>query len=169
MPKRVLIFDTSILCCLLRIPGKDRAGPTGDTWDHPRVQKIVDEETKTGSTFVLPMATIIETGNHVAQAPGDRFSIAKALTQLIADTARARSPWAAFSDQAELWRRDHITKLVDDWPTLAASGLTIGDATIKDVAEYYARTGFDVEIFTADAGLKAYQPSTPIPQPRRRR
>lgn len=67
----------------------------------------------------------------------------------------------AFTDQSSLWQADNLRLLADNWPQLAASGLSIGDATIKDVAEYYARDGYLVEILTGDAGLKAYQPSQP--------
>ena len=47
-------------------------------------------------------------------------------------------------------------------------GLSIGDATIKDVATYYREAGYGVEILTGDEGLKAYEP-TLITAPRRRR
>ena len=46
--------------------------------------------------------------------------------------------------------------------------MSLGDATIKDVAEYYAESGYKVEILTGDKGLKAYQPSAPAKVPRRR-
>ena len=41
---------------------------------------------------------------------------------------------------------------------MAVKGISIGDATIKDVAEYYAEAGYEVEILTGDVGLKSYQP-----------
>jgi hypothetical protein len=62
-----------------------------------------------------------------------------------------------------------LKSLADDWPNLAARGVSIGDATIKTVAEYYARAGYEVEILTGDLGLKAYQPAQPTLTPRRRR
>jgi hypothetical protein len=68
-----------------------------------------------------------------------------------------------------LWQTDNLQLLAETWPTLASGGLSIGDATIKDVAEYYAKAGYSVEILTGDAGLKAHEPAHPIPQPRRRR
>jgi hypothetical protein len=168
MPRRILIFDTSILCCLLKIPGKDTAGPKDDRWNYDRIATLVATETKLEATFVLPLASIIETGNHIAQAPRDRFVLANGLAALIADAADANSPWAAFADQDDLWRTDQLKNLAASWPTLAAAGFSIGDATIKDVAEYYAEAGFAVEILTGDAGLKAYQPTTPALIPRRR-
>lgn len=47
---------------------------------------------------------------------------------------------------------------IDERKLFAAKGIAIGDATIKEVAEYYASAGFEVEIFTGDARLKSYQP-----------
>ncbi len=66
------------------------------------------------------------------------------------------------------WNTDNLNRLAVEWPSLAASKLSIGDATIKDVAEYYAKSGFSVEILTGDEGLKAYQPVHKPLVPRRR-
>ena len=168
---KVVIFDTSILCCWLQIPGKETCGPSHDQWDKSRVDLTIQQEKLNKSTFVLPLATIIETGNHIAQVAGSRrFSLAQSLSDLILKTAEASEPWAAFSHQAELWTESNLRKIARDWPDLAAQGLGIGDITIKDVAEYYAKTSIaTVEILTGDEGLKSYQPPTPLPQPRRRR
>ncbi len=67
MSKRVLIFDASVLCCLLKVPGKKTAGSGKDIWNHSKISQLVDKESLEKSTFVLPLASIIETGNHVAQ------------------------------------------------------------------------------------------------------
>lgn len=169
MSRKVLIFDTSVLCCWLRVPGKESAGPVDDRWDHARIERLLDDEQKNGSTFVLPMATLIETGNHIAQAPAKRFECATALAERLRDAANASTPWAAFTDQSPLWEAANLLTLADQWPSMAAGGLSIGDATIKDVAEYYAQGGIAVQILTGDAGLKAYEPAKPVPIPRRRR
>ena len=169
MPSRVLILDTSVLCCLLSVPGKETCGSDEDRWDNARITALLDEERARSSTFVLPLATIIETGNHVAQARGDRFGIAIRLAGFVALTADNASPWAAFTDQSGLWEPSQLKRLAETWPPLASSGTSIGDATIKDVAEHYAKAGYDVEIVTGDAGLKAYQPVSALKIPRRRR
>jgi len=52
---------------------------------------------------------------------------------------------------------------------MAASKVSIGDATIKNVAEMYAKIGYDVEILTCDSGLKAYEPTIHTTKPRRRK
>lgn len=169
MSKRVLILDTSVLCCWLQVPGKEEAGPAGDRWNHKRIKELLAAERARQSTFVLPIATLIETGNHIAQAPGERFKCANDLAAHLRSAADAKSPWAAFTDQSPLWQPDSLRALARTWPALAVGGTSIGDATIKDVAEYYARAGYFVEILTGDAGLKAYEPVKPVLVPRRRR
>jgi hypothetical protein len=77
-------------------------------------------------------------------------------------------PWAAFADQSQLWTPQKLKELADKWPDLAARNLSMGDATIKNVAEYYAQMGCQVEILTADEQLKSYQPIYPE-KPRRRK
>ncbi|MDP2828587.1 MAG: hypothetical protein Q8O37_08265 [Sulfuricellaceae bacterium] len=169
MSKRVLILDTSVLCCWLQVPGKEEAGPVNDRWNHDRINALLEQERAKDSTFVLPIATLIETGNHIAQAPTQRFERATSLANYLREAADAQSPWAAFTDQSPLWQAENLRTLAERWPQLANGGFSIGDATIKDVAEYYAKAGYFVEILTGDAGLKAYQPTQPTAIPRRRR
>lgn len=168
--KKILIIDTSILCVYLEVPDMDDCGSDGDKWNYLRVSQKLSNEIQNNSILVLPMATLIETGNHVAQAKGDRYNVAKKLSEIIIKVANEEEPWAAFTFQRKLWDEDGLVKLAENWPTLAARGISIGDATIKDVAEYYAQSGYNVEILTGDSGLKSYQPvSRDIPVPRRRK
>ena len=169
MSRRILILDTSVLCCWLQVPGKEESGPSNDRWNHDRIDGLLKQERAKGSTFVLPIATLIETGNHIAQAASQRFERASSLAAYLREAADAQSPWAAFTDQSPLWEAENLRTLADSWPQLACAGTSIGDATIKDVAEYYAKAGYFVEILTGDAGLKAYEPVKPTRIPRRRR
>lgn len=165
----VLVFDTSVLCVWLQVPGKDTCGPRNDRWDKARVDALLTQEYIRNSTFVLPLATIIETGNHISQAPGRRLECATGLMELLSKCLDEQEPWAAFAHQAELWSPARLRKLIPAWPPLAQGGLSLGDATIKEVADYYARMGAKVIIVTGDQGLKAYEPTFPMPKPPRRR
>jgi hypothetical protein len=91
------------------------------------------------------------------------------LCDIIKNAADEKSPWAAFPAQGQLWERDGLIQLADDWPTLAAQKLTISDASIEMVADYYSKIGFCVEILTGDEGLKAHEPTLVVHTPRRRR
>jgi hypothetical protein len=166
--KKVLIIDTSVLCVWLAVPGKSTCGPDHDRWDKLRVEQKIQQETMAKTTFVLPFATLIETGNHIAQSSHSRKECAEALAELMQKSANQQTPWAAFSDQSLLWSTEKLHTLADKWPTLAAQKISLGDATIKDVAEYYAHMGTEVEILTGDQGLKAYEPRINVTVPRRR-
>lgn len=155
--------------CLVKGRRKRNLRNRGDHWNRARVETLIEEETESRSTFVLPLATIVETGNHIAQAPDRRYDTATELMTLLKRTLDEEEPWAAFSHQADLWGQRNLESLVTSWPTLAASGLSLGDATIKNVAEFYASTGFEVMIATGDQGLKAYEAVAPPRIPRRRR
>lgn len=169
MKHKVLIIDTSILCVWLSVPGKDSCGPEDDRWDKKRVDLKIAEEQKSGTLFVLPVASIIETGNHITQAPGNKYKLVNLFSDFIVESIEGRLPWAAFSSQSNLWSPEGLRRLVERWRGNAIAGQSIGDASIVDVAEYYAQAGNQVEILTGDQGLKAYQPSVATPIPRRRK
>lgn len=169
MTRKVLILDTSVLCCWLRVPGKDTAGSLEDRWTPERIETLIEQEKQQHSALVLPLASLIETGNHIAQSASFRHECATALAGHLTASADVQSPWAAFTDQSALWEPEHLRILAQSWPELAVGGTSIGDATIKDVAEHYAKAGFQVEILTGDAGLKAYEPRQAPPIPRRRK
>ncbi|MDZ8237166.1 MAG: hypothetical protein RMZ69_08360 [Nostoc sp. ChiQUE01a] len=170
--RKVLIIDTSILCVYLGVPGKETCGSENDKWDKKRVEDRFQEEEKQGTKFILPIATIIETGNHIAQASSKRYEIAQAFADILVKVADGVIPWGVFETQVgELWNSEQLKQLASEWPILASRKFSIGDATIKTVAEYYAKTSstFQVEIFTGDGGLKAYEPVSPPPTRRRSR
>lgn len=72
--RKVLIIDTSILCVRLGVPGMETCGTKDDVWDKQRVDEKVKMETGASTTFVLPLASIIESGNHIARAAHSRRS-----------------------------------------------------------------------------------------------
>lgn len=169
MKKKVLIFDTSVLCVWLKVPGKETCGSEENRLTFDVVNAKIEKEKSQGTTFVLPIASIIETGNHIAHSTGDRHVVGHAFADIISATADQISPWAAFTEQSELWKKENLKVLAERWKESVISGQSLGDASIVDVANYYASAEFEVEIFTGDEGLKAYEPSTPVVKPRRRR
>ena len=169
--RKVLILDTSILCVWLKVPGKETCGSGANTITYDTVHTKIEEEVSKGTTFILPIAAIIETGNHIAQSNGDRFAIASSLVDIINKTAEGTSPWAAFTVQSELWKPNALKDLAIRWNRTVVAGQSLGDASIVDVANYYYKAGYDVEIYTGDEGLKSYEPlpRNVSQQPRRRR
>lgn len=167
--EKIIVIDTSMLCVWLKVPGFKNCGQDRDLWDYDKVNAKIQAEIEQKSTLVLPLATIIETGNHISQSAGNRHELAISFCELLLKSIDNEDPWAAFSEQGDLWNDENLTKVAANWPVLANQKISLGDATIKDVAEYYAKIGYDVEILTGDNGLKAYQPakkSTIIPRRR---
>lgn len=158
MKTRVLIIDTSILCVWLRIPGLEECGGDNDKWTYERVRSKVEQESKSGSQFVLPIATIIETGNHIAHIKGDKYSIVNSFADLVEKTIDENSPWIAFSRQSEMLQGEKLRTLIQRWRESAViEEQSLGDASIADVANEFLKIGRDVEIFTGDHGLKKYE------------
>lgn len=158
MKKTVLVLDTSVLCVHLRVPGLETCGPSADRWDGPRVTEKLTEAERLKHTIVVPLATLVEVGNHIANAPGDRFVVAKRLAAVLRSVADDASPWAAF-DESRFWDVDALRRYADEWPELAARGLSLADVSISKVAEFYSQLGFSVEILTGDQGLKSLEPA----------
>ena len=170
MSRTVLVIDTSILCVWLSIPGFETCGPDQDRWDKPRVDTFIQRHLAAGATLVLPLASIIETGNHIAQNAGNRFELAQRLCEILRQAVDGTAPYAAFSEQSVLWSPEQLRELADEWPSLAARALSLADATIRDVAHFYASRRFHVEMLTGDQGLKALSPlPAPPVVPRRNR
>lgn len=166
--KKVLILDTSILCTWLRVTGKETCGPDKDRWDYEKANTKIQTEITAGTILVLPLASIIETGNHIAQCAGDRYTLANSFAEFITKAADEKIPWAAFTHQNDLWSKDGLKNLAHRWKERANDGHSLGDASIVDVANYYAEAGNNVEILTGDQGLKAHEPLHKPMIPRRR-
>lgn len=168
--KKVLILDTSILCAWLRVPGKETCGPDYARWNYQSVKHKIDSEIESGTTLILPLASIIETGNHIAQANGDKHAVVNKFVAYIEDAIDGTVPWAAFTEQSRLIGDDALKRTLSIWKKTASSGQSLGDALIVEVAKYYAAYNIPVEIFTGDEGLKAYEPvKPPVFTPRRRK
>ena len=156
---KILIIDTSILCVYLKVPKMEECGKDGDKWDYDRVSKKIAEEGQRNTRFVLPLATIIETGNHIAHTSGEsKFKIVNNFADLIEKTIDEETPWIAFSRQTELLQGENLRNLISKWRSSSiAENQSLGDASIADVANEFLKMGKDVEIFTGDSGLKNYE------------
>lgn len=165
---RFLIIDTSILCVYLQIPGKQTCGPQEDLWTFERVSAEIERAKEKNTSLVLPLATLIETGNHISQIKGDKIlPYAEAFASLLQDSVNSVNPWDAFVGQNELWNTEELQRYAEEWPAMAAKTISLGDASIVRVAEYLNQTG-NVKIFTGDGGLRALSPPAQSPRQRRR-
>ncbi|MDM8516112.1 hypothetical protein QUF76_07930 [Desulfobacterales bacterium HSG16] len=122
----ICLIDTSVFVNILDIPGKNQ-----------QKQQILDElEKKIGQDWqlLLPMATIIETGNHIAQCGDGRIrrTCAKKFIEQVRGAFDGVAPWSptAFPTIEE------IGTYLSEFPDYAmrgkngSSGIGFGDFTI---------------------------------------
>lgn len=79
-------IDTSVLTELLEVPGKCQQAE--------QIRRDFDERWHRGHKFVLPISTIIETGNHIAQChAAGRRQAAEKLNKAILAARGSEPPW----------------------------------------------------------------------------
>ncbi len=153
---KILIVDTSIMCVWLKVPGRETTGKNNE-FTYDIVAQHIEEEREKGTKLVLPIATIIETGNLIAHANGNKERSIGEFSSMIISSAKGEMPWIAIDMQHSLWNIDNLSALVEDWRKTAISERqSIGDAAIVQIAKQFAPT-CEVEIFTGDGGLKNYE------------
>ena len=102
----VRFIDTSVMANMLEIPGKCS--------DAEEVQDEFKQVIKAKEVLILPIATIIETGNHIAHiADGNtRRSIAGKFGEYLRKTAEGEAPWQLYGIEIDkeglLYLADHI-------------------------------------------------------------
>jgi hypothetical protein len=165
MKKKLLIIDTSVFCVWLDIPErntcKDELGKTLTSKDIQN--KIADYQQK-GYQFVLPMAVIIETGNHIAhiQRQNLRIEKAKQFAEHITKSLDATRPWIAFNNQKALFETENLREMITTWESevyktqQGQKGIAMGDVAIAQVANFYQETN-EIMIFTGDFGLRNFE------------
>lgn len=156
MAKKVIIIDTSVLCVWLKVPGKTTTGKN-NAIDYEYVSNYIQTEIKKGTQLVLPLTTLIETGNFVAHCKSNKEPSVTQMVDIINDVADGTTPWIALESQKDLLKGDKLKDLAKDWQTtVITENQSIGDAAIVKVAQDLASL-YDVEIFTGDGGLKNYE------------
>ncbi len=154
MRRPVWFVDTSIFLNLLDVPGFSQ--------DRERVVDDFRAKQKSGS-LILPVAAVIETGNHVAQLKNGlaRREAARKFGDALLLVSDGRAPWELNSSK---WDDDFLHRLVSGGMTgltlveHAIRGVGCGDLSILVEREIYReRTGLsDVRIWTLDAKLAAH-------------
>ncbi|MBW4565854.1 MAG: hypothetical protein KME32_33185 [Mojavia pulchra JT2-VF2] len=167
--RKVLLIDTSLLCVWLEVPGKETAG--NNEWNFERVNQKIKAEIAKSTTLVLPLATVIEAGNHIAQAKTanseSKRIAAQEFAKIITYAADETTPWAKFHEQIVLWEEEKLRHLAAQFPNQAVEKTSMGDASIVILGQHYHQKGFYVEFLTDDDKLKSQEPPPPSPPTRR--
>jgi hypothetical protein len=163
--RRIVDFiDTSILTNVLQVPHKCER--------YTEIRAELIERQDSGVIFVLPTATIIETGNHIFQLKDgrERRQCAEKYVAVLRGTAQGLTPWTLFE---RLWSSELIHALCDGASTpldliehATQSQLGAGDLSIIVERDIYAsrNSGLDVRIWTVDDRLGVWA-EIPAPRP----
>jgi hypothetical protein len=151
----VRFIDTSVLCNLLDVPGRNQ--------DREELQAEFRALVEGGRTrFVIPVTTVIETGNHIANAEGDRRGAAERLERFLEMAANDDPPWQL---HAVTWDADFLASLRAGAGTgvslvdhLGNGTMGTGDlAILSERDAFRERTRFRaVEVWTLEAEMSAY-------------
>ncbi len=144
----IILIDTSILLNILDVPGYNQ--------DKEAVQQQYEQHVQNGDQLLLPMATVVETGSHVADIPNGyhRRAWGQIFVNLVKQTHRGEAPWSPIAFP----KLDSIVQWLDDFPEFAGRKIGFADMTIiKDWERTCAQhTMSQVKIWSLDHGLLGY-------------
>lgn len=148
----IILLDTSVLCEWFEVPGKSAKG------GHRRVTDAMKAYVKDGCDFFLPLASVVETGNHIAHvATGNaRRRCANLLAELIENCITAEHPYATIA----YWDEDELKAIAREFRSNAMSGISMGDTSIigdfKRLCEDNP-TAMRIKIWSMDGHLDTYE------------
>lgn len=150
----ISFIDTSILCNLVPVPGFDQ--------QKDGVSEELRRRLDDGEEFILPITSVIETGNHIAQLSSGnaRRQAASNLEKLLRLICAGQAPWV-LHDVA--WDRGFLQSFLDGADTAtsfidhAQAGVGAGDLCILTERQAFSeRSRIPAGIWTLDGGLSAH-------------
>jgi len=145
----ICLIDTSVFCNILQVPGRDQ--------DRQAVLSEVRAHVEQGTTLLLPMAAIIETGNLIARS-GDgraRRRVARSFVKAVGDAIRGTAPWTP----TPLFEVEALQQWLAEFPDHASQGRSFGDLSI--IKEYERQCALhpwrEVFIWSLDRHLASYR------------
>lgn len=151
MSATIVLIDTSIFDEILGVPGKSQ--------NREQVLDALDGWIQQGASLLLPMATVIEAGNHIAQAKGDKQGriIAEQYVKQVRMAMTDQSPFTATPG----FNPDRVLEWIDAYPDYAVRG--IGTADLSIIKEWERQRELNphrrVLIWTLDGDLIGYDSS----------
>jgi hypothetical protein len=144
----VVLIDTSIFDELLAVPEKSQHREA-------TLEQLADWHTHRAN-LLLPMATIIETGNHIAQVKGDKakFALAQRYVEQVSAALQGESPFVATPS----FEPPHMLGWIASYPEHAMRKIGAADLSIIDEFDRQCRLNprRRVLIWTRDQALVGY-------------
>lgn len=146
----ICILDTSVFLNWLDVPGRNQR--------RAEVVGSLESYVEQGTSLLLPLAAIYETGNHIAQNDhldgNGRRSLAGRFVQQVRGSFSGEAPWTAtprlLSGDMEQW--------LDEFPDCAMRGVGLVDLSIVKVYQRQCELnrGRRVFIWSYDQHLQGY-------------
>lgn len=147
---RVHFIDTSVFVNIIDVPNmNDQRGTV-----MKELKELLKNRNK--EKMILPFATIIETGNHIAQNGNgqQRRKSAEFFCQIIKKTLNGEAPWTYYGEQL---REDDLNKICAEFPDAAMQGEGFGDLSIIHSYNRYKEETpaiSEIRIWSLDKHLK---------------
>lgn len=144
----ICIVDTSIFCNVLDVPGRNEY--------RDEVLRTLREHITRGFNLLLPLATLYETGNHIAQASdgGLRRTAAERFSKQVRKAVDGQAPWRPMP----LHGARELVAWLDEFPDSAMRGVGLADLSIIKIFMHQCELhrARRVFIWSFDAHLQGY-------------
>ena len=151
----VRFIDTCVLCNLLPVPGRDQ--------HREKVGRELKAHLADRDVLILPIAAVIETGNHIAHVSDGnlRRTTAIRFNEMLTSLKNNEAPWVMHEVS---WDSSFLGSFLSGagtgmtWIEHATGEMGAGDLSILAERELYQqRSGMhDVRIWTDDTVLRGY-------------
>lgn len=117
----IVIVDTSVLLNILDVPGRNQ--------DRDAVLNRLAELIEAGDHLFIPMAAIVEVGNHIAHVDNGahRRAAAERFVQEVRRALSSEAPWKPINFPSN----QEVLSWLDAFPDSATQGIGMGDLSIK--------------------------------------
>jgi len=149
----IVVMDTSVFCNVLDVPGFNQNRDT--------ILTEMEEFIRSRATLLLPMAAVLETGNHIAQLAGGggvRRVVAQRFAQSVGAAIDGTLPWTP----TPFWDVEQLRLWLSEFPEHAMREVGMGDLSI--IKEWERQCSLfprrRVAIWSLDGDLKNYDQKT---------
>lgn len=147
----VHFIDTTVMSALLNIPHFNDKGRYEAAKEEHELLK------ENGDVFVLPMAVLVETGNHIAHIPDGRMrhEIADKFVALVSGAIKSENNWNIIPEIPI----DVLETILSKFPDQATAATGFGDVSIvEQFNEYWEKKQpiGEMRIWSFDAHLQGY-------------
>lgn len=145
----VCLIDTSILVEILDVPRRAA--------NHDQVIAELQEKIENGDALFLPMATILETGNHIAQNGdgGQRRVCALNFVSQVSRALKGQSPFKPINFP----EKEQLQQWLCEFPDSAMRGNSLGDLSIIHDFKRLCRQSprREIYIWSQDSHLSSFK------------